>query len=171
MWTPFARAGIRFRRRSSQSRRRELGRSQREAALRWLGDLLAKSPDNILALSMRVGIFVLLGQLDEARVDVERLKGLTPSDAKEGVQKEMAIADVVLADGRYEEGIAALDRAIALEGANQDHLRAARAGTMETFGRQDEARAAFDEALAFNPELSTAMCGRASWSGSPPTIR
>ena len=85
----------------------------------------------------------------------------TPRDAKEGDQKEEAIATLLFAEGRYEEGMAALDRAIAWEGPNQDHLRAARAGTMETFGRQDEARAAFDEALAFNPESSTAMCGRA----------
>ena len=139
----------------------EVGRTQREAALRWLGDLLAKSPDNILALSMRVGILVLIDRQDEARADIERLRALTPRDTKEGVQKEDAIAAFLLAEGRYEEGIAALDRAIALEGDNQDELRAKRAGTMETFGRQDEARAAFDEALARNPTSAGAMCGRA----------
>ncbi len=151
----------------------ELGRSQRDAALRWLGDLLAKSPDNLLALGMRAGILVLLDRLDEARVDVERLEAMTPPDTKEAVQKEEAIATLLLAEGRYEEGIGALDRAIAIEGAEQDGLRAKRAGTMETFGRQDEARAAFAEALALNPESSAAMCGRAElvkFTTDDPTI-
>ena len=151
----------------------ESGRSQREAALRWLGDLLAKSPDNILALSMRVEILVSFDRDDEAHVDVERLMALTPRDTKESVQKESAIATFLLADGRYEEGIAALDRAIALGGDTQDELRTKRAGAMETFGRQDEARAALEEALALNSASPSAMCGRAElvkFTPDDPTI-
>ena len=53
----------------------ELGRSQREAALRWLGELLAKSPDNLLALSMRADLLAKIDREDEARADVERLTG------------------------------------------------------------------------------------------------
>jgi len=151
----------------------ELGRSQREAALRWLGDLLAKSPDNILALSMHVEILVRFDRDDEAHIDVERLMTLTPRDTKESVQKESAISTYLLSEGRYEEGIAALDRAIALGGETQDDLRAKRAGVMETFGRQDEARAALDEALALNPTSSSAMTGRAElvkFTADDPTI-
>ena len=139
----------------------ELGRSQREAALRWLGELLAKSPDNLLALSMRLDILAKIDREDEARADFERLSRLAPRDTKEAVQKEGAIATLLLAEGRYEDGIAALDRAIALGGDGQDNLRAMRAGTMETFGRQDEARAAFEEALALDPASRAAMAGRA----------
>jgi tetratricopeptide (TPR) repeat protein len=151
----------------------ELGRTQREAALRWLGDLLAKSPDNILALSMRVAILTKLDREDEAHADVEQLESLAPRDTKEAVQKEDAIANLLLAEGRYEDGIAALDRAIALGGESQDDLRAKRASTMETFGRLDEARAAFDDALALNPSSASAMCGRAElvkFTADDPTI-
>jgi tetratricopeptide (TPR) repeat protein len=151
----------------------ELGRMQREAALRWLGDLLAKWPDNILALGMRVSVLTRLDRDDEARVDVERLKRLTPRDTKEAVQKEDAIATLLLADGRYEDGIAALDRAIALGDEARDELLAKRAGTMETFGRQDEAKSAFEEALALNPGSPTAMTGRAElikFTPDDPTI-
>ena len=151
----------------------EMGRTQREAALRWLDDLLAKSPGNILALCMRVGILTKIDRDDEARADIERLEALTPRDTKEAVQKEDAIATLLLAEGRYEEGIAALDRAIALEGDSQDELRAKRANTMETFGRQDEAKAALEEALALNPNSPSALCGRAElvkFTTDDPTI-
>ena len=69
--------------------------------------------------------------------------------------------------------MAALDRAIALGGDSQDDLRAKRAGTMETFGRQDEAKAAFEEALALNPASLAAMTGRAElvkFTADDPTI-
>jgi len=151
----------------------ELGRTQREAAVRWLDELLAKSPDNILALSMRASVLVQIDRDDEARADVARLEGLTPSNTKERVQREIAIADILLADGRYEEGIAALDRAIAMEGDNRDELLAKRANTMETFGRQDEAKAAFEAALALNPASPSALCGRAElikFTPDDPTI-
>jgi tetratricopeptide (TPR) repeat protein len=139
----------------------ELGRSRHDAALRWLGDLLAKSPDNIPGLKARARILIELELIDDARVDVARLEALTPQGEKEAAAREGAIAALLLAENRYEEGIAALDRAIARGGSDQDELRAERGVAMETFGRQDEALAAFDEALARNPLSVAALCGRA----------
>jgi tetratricopeptide (TPR) repeat protein len=151
----------------------ELGRTRFAAALRWLNDLLALSPDNLPARAARLGILASGDQLDEARVDAERLLAMTPRDAKEGVRKEDAIATFLFAEGRYEEGMAALDRAIAWHGPNPDQLWAKRAAMMETFGRQDEARAAFDEALARSPDSAAVMCGRADlvkFTADDPTI-
>jgi len=151
----------------------ELGRTNREEALRRLDETLALQPDNPLALAARVGVLVQFDRLDEARVDVERLKNLSPKDEKEASEREGAIAALLLREGRYEEGMAALDRAAALPGPARDVWLAKRAGTMETFGRQDEAKAAFDEALAADPNSASALCGRAElvkFTRDDPTI-
>jgi tetratricopeptide (TPR) repeat protein len=139
----------------------ESGRAQPDAALRWLGVLLTKSPDNVLALKARIQILIELDLIDDARVDVARLKALTPRGDREAAAREAAIAALLLAENQYEEGIAALDRAIALGSSDQDVFRADRAAAMETFGRQDEALAAFEEALARNPRSVPALSGRA----------
>ena len=151
----------------------ESARSRRDAALRWLSGLLAKWPDNIPALKARAQILLDLDLIDDARADVARLKALTPRGEKEAAAREGAIAALLLAENRYEDGIAALDRAIALGGADQDAFRAERGLAMETFGRQDEALAAFDEVLARNPLAADALCGRArlvKFTAADPTI-
>ena len=151
----------------------DLARTQREDALQRLGETLELQPDNLLALAARAGLLAHLDRVDEARADVERLERLTPSDEKEAVEQESAIANLLLREGRYAEGMAALDRAAALPGPGRDACLAKRAGTMETFGRQDEARAAFDEALAINPTSAAALCGRAElvkFAPDDPTI-
>ena len=98
----------------------ELGRTQREGALRWLGDLLAKSPDNILASACAWAFSPRSIATTKRAPTSNGSKLLTPRDTKEAVQKEDAIATLLLAEGRYEDGIAALDRAIALDGEGQD---------------------------------------------------
>jgi len=151
----------------------ESARSRRDAALRWLGDLLAKWPENIPALKARAQILLDLDLIDEARADVARLKALTPRGEKEAAAREGAIAALLLAENRYEEGVAALDRAIAWSGPDQDAFRAERGVALETFGRQDEALAAFDEVLARNPLTVDALCGRArlvKFTAADPTI-
>ena len=139
----------------------EQARGQFEAALRWLDELLARAPNAILALSARIRVLLELNRLDDARIDAARLKALTPQDERDAAAREGAIATLLLAEDRYEEAMAALDRAIASEGSFREKLMVVRADAMATFGRQDEAVAAFDEALALDPDSTGALCGRA----------
>ncbi len=151
----------------------ELGRTQRDAALRRLGELLERWPDNLMALCVRIGLLAQHARLDEARSDAERLRTLTPGDNKEAAEKEGALASLLLAEGRYEEGIAGIERAATLDDSSREDWLTKRASTMETFGHQDEARAAFAEALAFKPDSASALYGRAElvkFAAGDPTI-
>jgi tetratricopeptide (TPR) repeat protein len=139
----------------------EQGRSQRPAALGWLDVLLVRHPGSLLGLCARGSLLVVLDRLDEARRDLTRAQGSAPRDAKERAAFEGASAELLLAEGRYEDGVAAYDRAIEPLGPSRENMMIARAAAMETFGKKDEALQALDQALELYPSSAPAWRSRA----------
>jgi tetratricopeptide (TPR) repeat protein len=139
----------------------ENGRGRHPVALKWLDAALARHPDNLIALCMRILRLVEFDRLDEARTDFERLKGLTPNDAREHAESENANATLWLAEGRFEETLAIYERAVARADSGQEYLMVKRGETLAIRGDGEAALRAFDQALELYPTAASAWFGRA----------
>ncbi len=139
----------------------EAARSQFAAALRWLDMLASVAPQDPRGLAARALALKQLGRLEEAREAAERAAAIHPRDAEARADVQNALGSVLVEQGLFEEGIAAFDRAIALESASKEKAMLGRAAALETFGKGEEAAQAFDRILEVFPRSAGAWSGRA----------
>ncbi len=139
----------------------EAARSQFAAALRWLDILVSIAPQDPRGLAARASALQGLGRLEEARDAVERAAAIVPPDSKDRAEVETVLGSVLIELGRFEEGFAALERAIAQEGASKEKAMIARAVAFTILGRAEEARRSFDQILEVFPNSAAAWYGRA----------
>ncbi len=125
----------------------ETARHRPEQALRALDALLAFAPTQPRALASKALTLKDLDQLDEALDWARRAVAVAP-DAPE---LHNALGQVFQAMGRFEPALAAYDRAAALPGPAQMDAIANRGALHMEFGRQDEARAALEDAARAFP--------------------
>jgi tetratricopeptide (TPR) repeat protein len=139
----------------------EHGRGRQSVAVKWLDAALARHPDNLFALCLRISRLVALDRLDEARKDFERANALTPRDTRERVELEIANATLLLAEGRFDEALAIYQRAVARADSGQEYLMVKRGETLAIRGDSEAALRAFDQALELYPTATSAWLGRA----------
>jgi tetratricopeptide (TPR) repeat protein len=112
---------------------------------------LAIDPSNFRLYVIRANCFAMQGQLDRAVEEATRITDQFPHDPR----AHLASGTILALTGRYEEGLAAFDRAIAIHPSETAYLRRAQyappgTGTMAI-------QADIDAALAINPSSAEAL--------------
>jgi SpoVK/Ycf46/Vps4 family AAA+-type ATPase len=128
-----------------------------DTTLASLRQALRASPDNVALLSVVLRALLDRGEAEEAHA---LLRGHAPRDFT-------AEADRVTASRAYLAGGDAASALACADGDSAESL-AARARALLALGRSDEARAAYDDAIALNPTLEDAALAAELRSGSRP---
>jgi tetratricopeptide (TPR) repeat protein len=124
-------------------------------ALRDFGVALESDPQNMMAVKGRAAILIESGQLDAAAPLVERLIASGESTAEASYLN----GRILLARGELDDAITAFTRAI----DEDDRFADAYARRAVAKQRQRDYAAAlvdFDQAIAINPQLTSALAGR-----------
>ena len=135
----------------------ESGRFRYRAAQAWLDRVLQLAPNHTLALAARAMVHKELDQLDAALVDAERAASLRPDDA----ETQSALAAVLLAHGRFDEAVAAFDRALAVPSAIRERVLVSRAMALQENGQSEAALTELHAIVAEFPRSAAAWHGRA----------
>jgi len=123
---------------------------------------LARAPHDLDVRAWRARVLAWSGHLPEA--EKEYLEIL--QSARNDPDNWMGLASVYQREGRAEDAVRALDRAVELDPKRAD-LRAARARALRAAGQRTEARLEFQEALTLDPASGEARAGLASLRGEP----
>ncbi len=134
--------------------RRQVSAKQLGAALAVVEQRLAEAPEDMEARGWRARILAWSGRWAEAEADYRTVLSRHPNDT----DMLVGLADVLAWQQRFDEALAALDRARATDAARADvHTRRGRA--LRGLGRRAEAQGAFEEALALLPKDADAQAG------------
>lgn len=134
--------------------RRLVKQGELEGARAVVESRLADAPGDMEARGWRARIHAWSGRLAEAEADYRAVLARHPADA----DMLAGLADVLARQQRYEEALAALDQARQADATRADiHTRRGRA--LRSLGRRDEARTAFEQALALAPNDAEARAG------------
>lgn len=134
--------------------RRHVVEKQLEAGLAVVQQRLREAPQDLEARGWRARIHAWSGRLAEAEADYRAVLARHPDDA----DMLAGLADVLAWQQRFEEALEALEQARRADGSRADiHTRRGRA--LRSLGRREEARAAFEQALALAPDNTEARAG------------
>jgi tetratricopeptide (TPR) repeat protein len=132
------------------------------AALRVVDGRLAESPEDLEARGWRARLLAWSKRLAEAEAEYRRVLEAAPND----VDVLLGLADLLVWQRRFEEGLAHLRRAAELEpGRPEAHARQGR--VLRELGRVEEARAAYEQALALDSTNAEARDGLAALEPEP----
>jgi len=123
---------------------------------------LARAPQDMDVRGWRARVMTWSGQLAEAEKEYLEILKVSRSDP----DNWMGLASVYLREGRTEDSLRALDRAVELDPKRAD-VRAARARALRAAGERKEARMEFQKALNLDPTSMEARAGLISVRGEP----
>lgn len=134
--------------------RRRVVEKQLDAGLAVVQQRLKEAPQDMEARGWRARIHAWSGRLAEAEADYRAVLARHPEDA----DMLAGLADVLAWQQRFEEALEALEQAQRADASRADiHTRRGRA--LRSLGRREEARAAFEQALALAPDDAEARAG------------
>ncbi len=130
----------------------EVSRDRYEDALRWVDSLLTYAPLHVGALGVRATILRRLGRLDVAVMDARRAVAAAPDNG----EALNILGEVLQAQDKTDEALAAFDRAAQLPGLVREKALINRGVVLMEQGDRDGAKAAFDHVLAQFPRSVSA---------------
>ena len=133
-----------------------------DSAMRIVERELARAPQDMDVRAWRARVMTWSGQLAEAEKEYLGILKVSRSDP----DNWMGLASVYLREGRTEDSLRALDRAVELDPKRAD-VRAARARALRAAGERNEARMEFQKALNLDPTSMEARAGLISVRGEP----
>jgi len=133
-----------------------------DSAMRIVERELARAPQDMDVRGWRARVMTWSGQLAEAEKEYLGILKVSRSDP----DNWMGLASVYLREGRTEDSLRALDRAVELDPKRAD-VRAARARALRAAGERNEARMEFQKALNLDPTSMEARAGLISVRGEP----
>lgn len=135
----------------------ESSRQRHDAALRTLDMLGAFAPEHPAALTARAKALRQIAHIDEALAVARHAVALAPRNAEAHYTLALALQDLGLTD----EALDAYEQAAILPGTVAEAALVGRATLLIEAGRQTEALAAFEQALARFPDSVQALAARA----------
>jgi hypothetical protein len=123
---------------------------------------LARAPQDMDVRAWRARVLSWSGHLAEAENEYLEILKTSRNDP----DNWMGLASVYLREGRREDALRALDRAVELDPKRAD-LRAERARALRAMGERSEARMEFQKALNLDPTSMEARAGLISVRGEP----
>lgn len=132
------------------------------AALRIVDSKIARAPQDMDVRRWRARVLSWSGRLAEAEKEYLKILEVSCDDP----DNWMGLASVYSREGRVEDALRALDRAVQLDPKRAD-LRAARGRALRAIGRRAEAGADFQKALSVDPTSAEARAGLMSLRGGP----
>jgi tetratricopeptide (TPR) repeat protein len=132
------------------------------SALRIVDQELARTPQDMDVRAWRARVLSWSGHLAEAEKEYLEILKVSRTDP----DNWMGLAGVYLREGRVEDALRALDRAVELDPKRAD-LRAGRARALRAMGERTEARMEFQKALNLDPTSMEARAGLISVRGEP----
>jgi len=123
---------------------------------------IARAPQDMDVRAWRARVLSWSGHLSEAEKEYLEILKVARNDA----DNWMGLASAYLREGRIEEGLRALDRAVELDPKRAD-VRAARARALRAMGERNEARMEFQKALNLDPTSMEARAGLTSLRREP----
>jgi tetratricopeptide (TPR) repeat protein len=133
-----------------------------DSAMKIVDRQVARDPRNMDVRAWRARVLMWSGHLADAEKEYLEVLQFARSDP----DNWMGLASVYLREGRVEEALRMLSRAVELAPQRAD-LRAARARTLRTMGERNEARMEFQKALNLDPTSMEAKAGLISVRGEP----
>jgi len=133
-----------------------------DSAMRIVERELARAPQDTDVRAWRARVMTWSGRLAEAEKEYLEILKVSRNDP----DNWMGLASVYLREGRTEDSLRALDRAVELDPKRAD-LRAARARALRAAGERNEARMEFQRALNLDPTSMEARAGLISVRGEP----
>jgi tetratricopeptide (TPR) repeat protein len=133
-----------------------------ESAMRIVERELARAPQDMDVRAWRARVLSWSGHLAEAEKEYLEILKVSRNDP----DNWMGLASVYLREGRTEDALRTLDRAVELDPKRAD-LRAARARALRAMGERNEARMEFQKALNLDPASVEARAGLVSVRGEP----
>jgi tetratricopeptide (TPR) repeat protein len=131
-------------------------------AIRVVDQELARTPQDVDVRAWRARLLTWSGNLAEAETEYLRIVRVAGNDP----DIWMGFASVYLREGRTQEALRALNRAVELD-PKRDDLRAARGRALRAAGERSEARQEFEKALELNLASEEARAGLISVRGEP----
>jgi tetratricopeptide (TPR) repeat protein len=131
-------------------------------AMRVVEQELARAPQDVDVRAWRARVLTWSGRLAEAELEYLQIVRVSRNDP----DNWMGLASVYLREGRTQEALRALNRAVELD-PKRDDLRAARGRALRAVGERSEARLEFHKALELNPASDEARAGLISMRGEP----
>ena len=131
-------------------------------AMRVVDQELARAPQDVDVRAWRARVLTWSGHLAEAELEYLQIVQVSRNDP----DNWMGLASVYLREGRTQEALRALNRAVELD-PKRDDLRAARGRALRVAGERLEARLDFQKALELNPASEEARAGLVSVRGEP----
>ena len=135
----------------------ESSRQRHDAALRALDMLGAFAPEHPAALTARAKALRQIAHIDEALAVARHAVALAPRNAQAHYTLALALQDL----GMTDEALDAYEQAATLPGTVAEAALVGRATLLIEAGRQTEALAAFEQALARFPDSVQALAARA----------
>lgn len=142
--------------------RERVARRDLPAALAIAERRLEEAPQDLEARGWRARLLHWLGRRAEAEREYRTVLESFPNDA----DILQGLADVLMAEQKYDEAMAALERARDLLPRSAE-VQVRRGRALRAMGRSDEARKAFREALALEPKNDEARAGLDSVAEGP----
>jgi len=133
-----------------------------KCALLIVNQEIARAPQDMDIRAWRARVMTWSGQLPEAEKEYLEILRVSRTDADDW----MGLASVYLREGRAEDALPALDRAVEIDPKRAD-LRAARARALRAMGERHEAQMEFQKALNLDPTSMEARAGLISVRGEP----
>lgn len=124
-----------------------VARDEHEAALGWFDRAVALNQFDADILALRAASLLTLGREADAMADYRQARAIDPDNPRVPYN----FARALIARRRYDAGLAALDRALAIRADYADAL-ILRSNTLHTLGRFDAALASYDRAFAVEPD-------------------
>jgi len=133
-----------------------------KSALRIVDQEVSRAPQDMDVRAWRARVLAWSGQLADAEKEYLEIVKVSRTDP----DNWMGLAGVYLREGRAEDALRALDRAVELDPKRAD-LRAARARALRAMGERNDARTEFQRALNLDPTSTEARVGLISLRREP----
>jgi tetratricopeptide (TPR) repeat protein len=132
------------------------------AAMNIVDREVTRAPQDMDVRAWRAKVLMWSGKLAEAEVEYHEILTAVPNDPDDW----MGLASVYSREGRSQDALQALDRAVALDPKRAD-LRVARASALRTLGAQRDAKMEFSRAVDLDPTNVEGRRGLLSLRGEP----
>ena len=132
------------------------------AAMNIVEREVTRAPQDMDVRAWRAKVLMWSGKLAEAEVEYHEILTAVPNDPDDW----MGLASVYSREGRSQDALQALDRAVALDPKRAD-LRVARASALRTLGAQRDAKMEFSRAVDLDPTNVEGRRGLLSLRGEP----
>src|SRR6266478_5359057 len=133
-----------------------------DSAMRVIDREIALAPQDMDVRAWRARVLSWSGRLTEAEKEYLEILKVSRNDP----DNWMGLGGVYLREGKFEDALRALDRAVELDPKRAD-LRAARARALKGNGQRSGARLEFQKALTLDPTSVEARAGLTSLRGEP----